>query len=146
MSKRIHRQEGFTLIELMIVILIIGILVGIAVPVFLAARGNAQAKSCQSNQKNFETSADIFAGETGDYPDALTIAAGYDGSTGISTGAWPVDYYQGNFNAANTLPACTVGTGAISVVQGLDVDADTTIRPAVTCSIVEHRRPGAPGT
>jgi prepilin-type N-terminal cleavage/methylation domain-containing protein len=46
-----RRDEGFTLVELMVVVLIIGILVAIAVPVFLNASANAAAKSCQANQR-----------------------------------------------------------------------------------------------
>jgi prepilin-type N-terminal cleavage/methylation domain-containing protein len=61
LAKRIHRQEGFTLIELMIVILIIGILVGIAVPVFLSAQKSAQKRTCQSNRRTVISSADIYA-------------------------------------------------------------------------------------
>jgi prepilin-type N-terminal cleavage/methylation domain-containing protein len=49
--KMFGRDEGFTLVELMVVVLIIGILVAIAVPVFLNASANAQAKSCQANQR-----------------------------------------------------------------------------------------------
>jgi prepilin-type N-terminal cleavage/methylation domain-containing protein len=45
------KTEGFTLVELMVVVLIIGILVAIAVPVFLNASANAAAKSCQANQR-----------------------------------------------------------------------------------------------
>lgn len=68
-----HRQEGFTLIELMIVILIIGILVGIAVPVFLAARGNAQEKTCKANMKTIKTQSNVYAASNdGTYPSQLS--------------------------------------------------------------------------
>jgi prepilin-type N-terminal cleavage/methylation domain-containing protein len=48
------RDEGFTLVELMVVVLIIGILVAIAIPVFNAASANAKKKACWSNQRTIE--------------------------------------------------------------------------------------------
>jgi prepilin-type N-terminal cleavage/methylation domain-containing protein len=50
-----RKQEGFTLIELMVVILIIGILVAIAVPVFFAAQNNAQAGACKDNLRTIDS-------------------------------------------------------------------------------------------
>jgi type IV pilus assembly protein PilA len=45
-------EEGFTLIELMVVVLIIAILLAIAIPTFLGARTRAQDRAAQSNIRN----------------------------------------------------------------------------------------------
>ena len=52
MRSRLNKDEGFTLIELMVVVLIIAILVAIAIPTFLGQRKNAQDSAAKSNVRN----------------------------------------------------------------------------------------------
>ncbi|MCU1426927.1 MAG: prepilin-type N-terminal cleavage/methylation protein [Actinomycetia bacterium] len=52
LKSRRDAEEGFTLIELMVVVLIIAILIAIAIPTFLGARSRAQNRAAQSDLRN----------------------------------------------------------------------------------------------
>jgi type IV pilus assembly protein PilA len=89
-------EEGFTLIELMVVVLIIAILIAIAIPTFIGARGRAQERAAQSNLRNAYAAAKTVYTDSQQWssidPDAVQAAeptlelaatgAFYDTSTG----------------------------------------------------------------
>jgi len=56
-------KQGFTLIELMVVIVIIAILVAILLPVFASARGKARQTVCLSNMRQIAVAMLLFADE-----------------------------------------------------------------------------------
>lgn len=70
--RRKKNRLGFTLVEIMIVVLIIGILLSIAVPNFVKARENARVKTCVAQLSRIESAKEQWAMEmrkvTGDAP------------------------------------------------------------------------------
>ena len=72
MRSRLQKDEsGFTLIELMVVVLIIAILVAIAVPTFLNQRQNAQNRSAQSDLRNALSSVKAYYAENQDFTETV---------------------------------------------------------------------------
>jgi len=55
-----QRDDGFTIVELMVVVLIIGILVAIAIPVFNATRERTELRTCFANQRTIEGAVSVW--------------------------------------------------------------------------------------
>ena len=75
MKIRESRREGFTLVEIMIVVAIIGLLASIAIPNFVKARTTAQMNACISNLRQIDGAVQQWALDTKQGDNASVTAA-----------------------------------------------------------------------
>lgn len=126
MTKLLRRQEGFTLIELMVVVLIIGILVAIAIPVFNSTQNNAKRRSCFANERTMEGGIQQFNAEYADHGTPLTGLAQLVGS--IVTGGQTFGPWMKADAQTGGIPECPAN-GAYSIAA----DGST-----VNCTVHGH--------
>jgi len=117
-------KKGFTLVEIMIVVAIIGLLAAIAIPSFMRARTTAQCNACINNLRQIEAAKDQYALEaglsnsaTGGGAAALWAAIG---PTNTAIGGYlkqwpncPASTNSANTNKSDTLSALDYRIGAI---------------------------------
>ena len=159
MLKQLKGQKGFTLIELMIVVAIIGILAAIAIPNFLTYQLKSRQAEAKTNLQAIKTSEIAFQAERGCYL-GIAVEAGQPAAGAAKTAAWPWGTGQ-----AATAPVATgwctaagvggtsgvftdigfVATGNVMYVYGVDgrtVAAPGLYTPATSCALYA----GAGGT
>jgi type IV pilus assembly protein PilA len=81
-QNRTRDDKGFTLIELMVVVLIIAILIAIAIPTFLGMRRRAQDRAAQSDLRNGITAAKAFFTDEDTY---VPVSGAFDVADGEAT-------------------------------------------------------------
>ncbi len=72
----LSKKKGFTLVELMIVILILAALTAIAVPKIGASAANAKQKACDTNVDIINSQIELFTANTGSAPSPLSEVTG----------------------------------------------------------------------
>ncbi|NLY68469.1 MAG: prepilin-type N-terminal cleavage/methylation domain-containing protein [Clostridiales bacterium] len=71
MFKLRKNKKGFTLVELMIVVIIIGILTAIAIPVYNSVTANAKINSALANQRSIDSAIQMYYAKNSKYPDNI---------------------------------------------------------------------------
>ena len=151
MFKFLKSKKGFTLVELMIVVVIMAILVAVAVPIYSAVTANARKKTCLGNQReivsqinnhvmtapeiikledNSEGTIRITTNATGDG------VAETNGVTGVDAVFDDADTFMGMFNADN-FPFCPDKNSYLDVTVKTGVD-DGYVIVSIECKDTTH--------
>ncbi len=124
------KQSGFTLIELMVVIVIIGILVAIALPNFIGAQDRAKLSSVKANMHTIQTMVETYAVDWGGVYDADIVVIAAEASDSDKNPYWK--NITNPFTSAATTVANAAGGGTLDAASGLGTVIMNNIPAATT--------------
>ncbi len=113
MRSKMQNQKGFTLVELMVVVVILGILVAIAVPVYNNVTDKAKQAAIDANVRTLQGAVNMYFAVEDNYPTVITDLN---------------DYVEGDVNGDN-------GLGPEGVTYKFATAADNTTTPKVPPTI-----------
>lgn len=119
MQIKTNRKAGFTLVEIMIVVAIIGLLAAIAIPNFVRARASSQANACINNLRQIDAAKQQWGLENNKKQTDTPVASDLITYLGRGSGALPVCPSEGTtatfatsyagIGALNVPPTCSTG-------------------------------------
>lgn len=130
LSKVTSYKRGFTLVEIMIVVAIIGIIIAIAVPAFIRARETSRARACQENLSKIDGAVEQYAMEN-------NIANG----TSVSLSDL---HNTGGTGYLKSEPECPGGGTYSSSIDVGDAPSCDYTEPDWIGDELQHELPGAP--
>ena len=131
--RRLGHEDGFSLIELVVVILIVGLLAAIAIPTFLSQTGKASDAAAKAQARTALTAANALGTESGGNFSAISVSAlqGVEPTLRDTTGATLVTADPDPGNKGFTVTSLSQDGNTFTIHQAADGIATRTCVAAV---------------